>query len=66
MLLANMNDLQENKIPDEEVKQFMENNGINIFSETSAKTGENVLDAFKKLGAKLLEKNRKIKSAAKK
>ena len=32
MLLANMNDLQENKIPDEEVKQFMENNGINIFS----------------------------------
>ncbi len=66
MLLANMNDLQDNKIPQEEVKQFMDDNGITIFSETSAKTGSNVGDAFKRLGEKLLEKNRRIKNAAKK
>ncbi len=65
MLLANMNDLQENKIPEEEVRKFMDDNGITIFSETSAKTGNNVADAFKRLGEKLLEKNRRIKNAAK-
>lgn len=44
----------------------MENYGITLFSETSAKTGDNVLDAFRKLGEKLLEKSRKVKALAKK
>ncbi len=66
MLLANMNDFQENKIPEEEVQQFMADNGITLFSETSAKTGNNVGEAFKRLGEKLLERNRRIKSSAKK
>ena len=32
----------------------MEQHGISLYAETSAKTGDNVMDAFKKLGEKLL------------
>ena len=41
----------------------MDHHGITLFTETSAKTGDQVHDAFKKLGEKLIEKNRKLKAS---
>ncbi len=43
----------------------MERHGINLFMETSAKTGDNVMEGFRKLGERLLEKNRGRKATVK-
>lgn len=64
--MANMKDIVDNRIGEEEVREFMERNGIMLFEETSAKTGENVYEAFRRLGEKLLEKNKIIRDSAKK
>ena len=57
MLLANKSDLEKEEVSQEEIKELIKNEGICIFKETSAKTGDRVNEAFKELTEKLLKKN---------
>lgn len=47
MLLANKSDLDQEEVPQEEIKAFIKNEEIDVFKETSAKTGDRVNEAFK-------------------
>jgi Ni2+-binding GTPase involved in maturation of urease and hydrogenase len=54
-LVANKNDLFESfEVSTDEIRNFAEELKIE-FIETSAKTGENVLEAFKYIGMKIVE-----------
>ncbi|ANB11020.1 Rab family GTPase YPT1 [Sugiyamaella lignohabitans] len=46
-LVGNKSDLEDQRqVPYEEAKQWADSNGISHFLETSAKTGDNVLEAY--------------------
>ena len=58
MLLGNKSDLDSRKrqVTTEEAKRFAEENDIPLFMETSAKSAENVEEAFIKTAEKVYEK----------
>lgn len=58
MLLANKSDVTNDAVSDGQVKTFMEKHGVKLFREVSAKTGNQVLDAFKALGEILMTKTK--------
>lgn len=58
MLLANKSDVINDVVTDGQVKTFMETHGVKLFREVSAKTGNQVLDAFKALGEILMAKSK--------
>ncbi|KAJ4462261.1 putative Ras-related protein Rab-14 [Paratrimastix pyriformis] len=55
MLIGNKSDLSAREVPFAEAKAFAEENGL-IFLETSAKTGENVEEAFLETASAIYEK----------
>ena len=56
MLLANKCDVPNDAVSDGQVRKFMEKHNIKLFREVSAKTGNQVQDAFKALGETLMAK----------
>lgn len=56
MLLANKSDVPNDAVSDSQVRKFMETHNIKLFREVSAKTGNQVQDAFKALGEVLMTK----------
>ena len=61
VLIANKSDLGDGGITDEQIKKLMKVQGISIYKETSAKTGDQVSQAFEELAEKLLKKGPKVK-----
>ena len=59
MLLANKSDQPYDAVKEPEVQQFMKEYGITLFREVSAKTGNQVGEAFRVLGERLMGKVRK-------
>lgn len=58
MLLANKSDVPNDAVSDQQVRAFMDKHGVKLFREVSAKTGNQVLDAFRALGESLMMKTR--------
>lgn len=58
MLLANKSDVPNDAVSDSQVRKFMETHQVKLFREVSAKTGNQVQDAFKALGEVLMTKAR--------
>jgi hypothetical protein len=58
MLLANKCDVAHDAVTDAQVRKFMETHQVKLFREVSAKTGNQVQDAFKALGEVLMTKAR--------
>lgn len=58
MLLANKSDVPNDAVSDQQVRAFMDKHGVKLFREVSAKTGNQVLDAFRALGESLMTKTR--------
>ena len=56
MILANKCDMPIDAVSQTALKNFMLEQNITLFREVSARTGNQVLDAFKALGQKLMTK----------
>ena len=50
MLLANKSDAPHDAVTESQVQSFVSSHHIKLYKEVSAKTGNQVLDAFKSLG----------------
>jgi hypothetical protein len=50
MVLANKSDVAHDAVTESQVKNFMAKHKINLYREVSAKTGNQVGDAFRSLG----------------
>ena len=50
MLLANKSDAAHDAVTESQVQAFISSHNIKLYKEVSAKTGNQVLDAFKSLG----------------
>lgn len=62
MVLANKSDMPLDAVSENELKQFMLDSKVSLFREVSAKTGNQVGEAFRMLGEKLMAKNKKRES----
>lgn len=56
MLLANKSDAAHDAVTESQVQAFISSHNIKLYKEVSAKTGNQVLDAFKSLGQILMSK----------
>ena len=50
MVIANKSDTAIDLVSDSDLRNFLDSNGVTLFKEVSAKTGDQVNDAFKLLG----------------
>jgi GTPase SAR1 family protein len=57
ILIKAKSDLNIDQIESDGFSNFMENNNIHFYYETSAKTGQNVTDVFQKIAELLLKDN---------
>lgn len=58
MILANKSDVPNDAVSETDLRTFMQDHNVLLYREVSAKTGNQVVDAFKMLGEKLMTKSR--------
>jgi hypothetical protein len=58
MLLANKSDVPNDAISEAQLQKFIEQHKVKLYREVSARTGNQVQDAFKSLGEILMTKSK--------
>jgi hypothetical protein len=58
MLLANKSDVPNEAVSEAHLQKFIEQHKVKLYREVSAKTGNQVQDAFKSLGEVLMSKSK--------
>ena len=60
MVLGNKRDLEAKEVTDKEIEEFQANHRDVVFSEVSARTGLLIMESFRTLGLKMLDKGHQV------